>query len=46
MSVLLNYQDSARQMGQSGQGLVRENYQWSMIGQKLEQTYGSLSGKV
>jgi glycosyltransferase involved in cell wall biosynthesis len=46
MSVLLNDQDSARQMGQSGQRLVRENYQWSTIGQKLEQAYLALLGKV
>lgn len=39
MSVLLKDQLSARRMGQAGQKLVRENYQWSMIGRKLEKAY-------
>ncbi|MBI4726233.1 glycosyltransferase [candidate division TA06 bacterium] len=46
ITVLLNDQASTRQMGQAGQKLVRENYQWTMIAQKLEQAYVSLSGKV
>ncbi|MBU2464634.1 MAG: glycosyltransferase [Candidatus Edwardsbacteria bacterium] len=42
ISVLLDDQVMAKQMGQAGQKLVRENYQWSMIGQKLEKVYKAI----